>query len=929
MENRVGKSHSVEIPKKSRSLDLRSLYESNKTLKEDRNNKRKGGGVAAAADGKGREKKKSRKEVSISSFKNASSSSSYSKSLEEVYNGSLSSGLKDSKSGLSERLIDSNGFKSVSLALKDGVLKVPRRKRGHVGRRKVENGSQVAGLSSGKVGNAVQVDKLIAEEEGKWFENGRRSLKPAGISSCKVGDTDLGCKFTGDDKVKQAESLNVKLKKGSDNFKENRNGELNAVRHSNEEDRLGGHLVEKKCESSSKKSHDDPLLQNNSASSMKKSLRKRSRKKKDSMSDRKIIKDADPSVDTSVKVSDVLQDDDEENLEENAARMLSSRFDPSCTVFSSNSKATASPSKNGSAFPLSSGQEFIARGSGYVSGSESASVDTACRLLRPRKQNKEKGTSRKRRHYYEVFCGDLDANWVLNRRIKVFWPLDQSWYYGLVGDYDKERKLHHVKYDDRDEEWINLQNERFKLLLLPSEVPGKTRRKRPLSRDKRRDEKKGKQMSSKEKKKDLTAEDDSYEGAYMDSEPIISWLARSSHRVKSSPIHALKKQKTSVLSSTCETPLLHKVVNRLEYLDGGALNRDKDRLSGNSASSETLAIAGRSDLSVMESPVCSTDSKLPIVYYRRRYRKTSSVLCHTSKGDHISANPDEVLEKFDAANPLWLTDNPGQLKLNFSLIESRCFRFKLSFPLPSVPNYSFGKENIWLFNALLLLRYGMLITTWPRVHLEMLFVDNMVGLRFLLFEGCLKQAVAFVFLVLTLFRQPNEQGECPDSQLPITSIRFKVSCIQDLRKQLVFAFYNFFEVEDSKWMDLDHKLKPHCLLSGQLPLAECTYDNIKALQSGTNCLLSPLDCSDSTLNKVLLHVYSYMFLKLTCGFHFCFRISLEKKFLNRMLVPTPLSIYLYLCLPMSSLNIIHDCSIFLSSFLNYFFLTYCFDYCDC
>jgi hypothetical protein len=134
----------------------------------------------------------------------------------------------------------------------------------------------------------------------------------------------------------------------------------------------------------------------------------------------------------------------------------------------------------------------------------------------------------------------------------------------------------------------------------------------------------------------------------------------------------------------------------------------------------------------------------------------------------------------------------------------------------------------------------------------MLFVDNGVGLRFLLFEGCLKEAVAFVFLVLTIFYQPNEQqGKCADFQLPITSIRFKFSCIQDFRKQFAFAFHNFSEVENSKWIYLDHKLKKHCLLSRQLPLSECTYDNVKALQCGMNQLLSPWACSDATLNKVL------------------------------------------------------------------------------
>ena len=139
---------------------------------------------------------------------------------------------------------------------------------------------------------------------------------------------------------------------------------------------------------------------------------------------------------------------------------------------------------------------------------------------------------------------------------------------------------------------------------------------------------------------------------------------------------------------------------------------------------------------------------------------------------------------------------------------------------------------------------------WPMVHLEILFVDNEVGLRFLLFEGSLKQAVAFVFQVLTLFYRPIEQWKFADLQLPVTSIRFKFSCSQDFRKQIVFAFYNFHEVKHSKWMFLDSRLQRHCLLDRQLPLSECTYDNIKALQNGTNQLLSSPASSNSSSLEV-------------------------------------------------------------------------------
>ncbi|KAB1222500.1 hypothetical protein CJ030_MR2G024870 [Morella rubra] len=159
-------------------------------------------------------------------------------------------------------------------------------------------------------------------------------------------------------------------------------------------------------------------------------MSKNARKRKDWTLDSKSkVKEVVPVVDNSIRTSDDLKEDDEENLEENATRMLSSRFDPSCTGFSSSSKASKLRSVNGLSFLLSSGQDFVGRGSKLLYGS---------------------------RYCFE----SIETKEVLNRRIKVFWPLDQSQYYDLVNDYDKERNLHHLKYDDRDEEWINLQNEK-------------------------------------------------------------------------------------------------------------------------------------------------------------------------------------------------------------------------------------------------------------------------------------------------------------------------------------------------------------------------------------------------------------------------------------------------------------------------------------
>ena len=71
------------------------------------------------------------------------------------------------------------------------------------------------------------------------------------------------------------------------------------------------------------------------------------------------------------------------NLEENASRMLSSWFDPNYTGFSSNGKTSTPQSTNGLSFLLSPNQDYMSHRMNCLTSSESASVDTASRVLRP------------------------------------------------------------------------------------------------------------------------------------------------------------------------------------------------------------------------------------------------------------------------------------------------------------------------------------------------------------------------------------------------------------------------------------------------------------------------------------------------------------------------------------------------------------------
>ncbi|KAL7586811.1 hypothetical protein Lser_V15G41433 [Lactuca serriola] len=53
---------------------------------------------------------------------------------------------------------------------------------------------------------------------------------------------------------------------------------------------------------------------------------------------------------------------------------------------------------------------------------------------------------------------------VVNRRIKVYWPLDKAWYEGCVKAFDKSSGKHLVQYDDGEEEHLDLSKEKIELL---------------------------------------------------------------------------------------------------------------------------------------------------------------------------------------------------------------------------------------------------------------------------------------------------------------------------------------------------------------------------------------------------------------------------------------------------------------------------------
>lgn len=49
------------------------------------------------------------------------------------------------------------------------------------------------------------------------------------------------------------------------------------------------------------------------------------------------------------------------------------------------------------------------------------------------------------------------------RRLRIWWPLEQKYFSGVVEGYNKETGQHYVQYDDGDNEWLRLKREQWQL----------------------------------------------------------------------------------------------------------------------------------------------------------------------------------------------------------------------------------------------------------------------------------------------------------------------------------------------------------------------------------------------------------------------------------------------------------------------------------
>ena len=73
-------------------------------------------------------------------------------------------------------------------------------------------------------------------------------------------------------------------------------------------------------------------------------------------------------------------------------------------------------------------------------------------------------------YWSEDWCSDDEPELLVGRRISVMFSKDR--YVGLVKSYDAEKGMHHVIYDDGDEKWYSVgQNKCSDWFLVPKTEP--------------------------------------------------------------------------------------------------------------------------------------------------------------------------------------------------------------------------------------------------------------------------------------------------------------------------------------------------------------------------------------------------------------------------------------------------------------------------
>ncbi|XP_072964334.1 uncharacterized protein [Typha angustifolia] len=787
MDVSVEKPGTSDSTKRSRSLDLQSIY-ARKSRSSARKSWSKKGSAAVNRESKASKRKRSstlenrvsvrrkrsKTEVSFSAVESASKRQRNSLNALRVNTTGSVSGIekKETVSSLNASAAKLDTLTCSVENLGDDIP-LPLAGQEHLRTLSIRNLENLIGS-----GDRTDVPKRPRGVLRQKKPENSNSLKRFASNFCGKSSHDAHNDEKSGNIFPSTEVLTCKRKKRSNDFKENRVGGENSI----------------------------DCFKNATSNSVQLTRRNDCSRKHSSKVKKAGLSDKTPIHDDGGKFYGDLQEDDEENLEQNAARMLCSLFDPVCSGFPGNRTSSPSKSVNGP-LPPQSAHENI-KGSQI----EVTKVVGAGRVLRPRKCYGD-SFSRKRRHFYEVYPKDLNPFCIVKQRIRVFWPLDKSWYFGRVKEYDPVTRLHYVRYDDRDKEWIDLRNERFKLLLFPSEVASIYNKRSGLATN-----------LNYTKEKEYT--DDSSMDSSTESEPIISWLAQSAHRAKSSPANTVMRQnhgqptKDSQMSYSFEAS---------RCMDVTPSNIDPNILFNSSIMPQS-SIKNTSEVSLLNSRSGARDRKFSFVYFRRRFRKRLKSFVDILEHESSPGNTMGSISIFASVSDR--TSAAEEHCAATTLLELTPVMFRLSLLLHYIYKCVYGADSVCLSRALFFLQYGKLMRVWPMVHLEIAIFDNALGFRYFLIEVCLKLAVSLVCLLIGTFHQCTQQFDFKEMQTPFTSIRFKISGMHERGSQIMFVLFSFFRLESSSWVYLDQKLKHHCVKLKELPKADCSYSNIKNFTDG-------------------------------------------------------------------------------------------------
>ncbi|EPS71963.1 hypothetical protein M569_02799, partial [Genlisea aurea] len=106
--------------------------------------------------------------------------------------------------------------------------------------------------------------------------------------------------------------------------------------------------------------------------------------------------------------------------------------------------------------PSSGGAAGLNPDSGGITSTETPPLQSSKRKKPLLVSSSNKGSSSSSRKPNKEYGPE-----VVDLRVRVFWPLDKSWYDGCVMSFDEVSGRHLVKYDDGEEEMLNLSDEKI------------------------------------------------------------------------------------------------------------------------------------------------------------------------------------------------------------------------------------------------------------------------------------------------------------------------------------------------------------------------------------------------------------------------------------------------------------------------------------